>query len=276
MLWALALCVAADARSTVPARGLAADTALLEAAALVEADGTALQEAAKVGLAEDLADPKQEIWGPIIGMVIISSWIAPCYNLQNLGNFLGAIGSLTAFLWVFVGGVWSEWRSGAAVGGWGLFVIIIAVLDMLRLCCVCCCTGLLIGFVVMNPAVAHMAAVNEKLTPEQRRFFQSEDFNKKCLELYLAAGGVPGGKLKMKDLRSATLNAVQPEEAARLEQDPLFREAFEQNADAEIDFDSFKQIIQYMMVQAGAAGVARVPERQEFEVTSKTTVEEVV
>jgi hypothetical protein len=216
------------------------------------------------------------VWCKVISCLILAGWLAPCFGVPALGNLLGAVGSIGAICYVFVGPVYGEYSAGVDVGFWCVFCLVIAVLDLIRLCCVCCCVGGIVAYAVMNPAVVQMAAAMQDLTPEQRAYFSSPEFKQKCEQLFIAAGGTPGGTLHTRELRKATLSAVSPADAAKLQQDPLFKLAFDQNKDEQLDFASFQQVMMYIMVRGNAAGVARVPERaRTYERESHTTIQEV-
>lgn len=220
---------------------------------------------------EEPAKAKTNIWCQLIAGMILAGWVAPCFSMQLIGNVLGFVGSVMGMCYVFGGGVWSDWQAGASVGGWCLFVMIMAILDLTRLCCVCFCVTTLFAAMVMNPAVVQMAAATSNLTPEQKAYFASDEFDEKCMQLFLAAGGVRGGSLNTHNLRQGVLSQLPPADQQKLQRDPLFVMAFDTNKDEQLDFAHFKQVMVYIVVCSG-----NIPkEKPAYQKESHVTVEEV-
>merc|ERR1719240_2334549 len=123
----------------------------------------------------------------IISAGIITGWLAPClgrlFNAETafkVGNAIGSLSSLCALIYVFFGGVWSNWRAGVPISGWCLFLLILVTLWMMTLCCICCGVAILAPIAFNEPTLvinSRRYVVDEGiLSSDQRAYFKSDDF----------------------------------------------------------------------------------------------------
>jgi hypothetical protein len=190
----------------------------------------------------------------IISAGIITGWLAPClgrlFNAETafkVGNTIGTVSSLCALIYVFFGGVWTNYRNGVPISGWCLFLLILVTLWMLTLCCVCCGVAILAPIALNEPTLvitSRRYVVDEAaFTSEQRAYFKSDEFLTRAERLFRDGDVTQRGKLTVSEMRTVRMTSLVPFEEMEVKMDPNFFSAFDLDRDGYWSYPEFERAL---------------------------------
>jgi hypothetical protein len=190
----------------------------------------------------------------IISAGIITGWLAPCLGRAfhsetafKVGNAIGTISSLCALIYVFFGGVFSNWRAGVPISGWCVFLLILVMLWTMTLCCICCGVALLAPIALNEPTLvitSRRYVVDEAmLNSDQRAYFKSDEFLNRAEHLFREADATQRGKLNVSEMRAVRMTSLAPIEEMEVKMDPNFFSAFDLDRDGYWSYAEFEQAL---------------------------------
>mmetsp|Transcript_38417 Transcript_38417/g.86589 ORF Transcript_38417/g.86589 Transcript_38417/m.86589 type:complete len:316 (-) Transcript_38417:231-1178(-) len=185
-----------------------------------------------------------------------------CGSRPGLTNTLASLATLVVLIYIFASGVFGRWWKGEKVKTPCLVICIWAFIQLVCLCLMSCIAGMFVAGaagVAMKLSSIQNATVREVrkqfddmescLSTEQRAYFTSAEFKKKCDDLFEKADLDKNGVLTLEELQSAALSAVNGVERMRC--DPFFVSAFDTNKNSKIEKAEFAEMMKYFEMRYG-------------------------
>jgi hypothetical protein len=191
----------------------------------------------------------------IISVGIIIGWLAPCLGrifqeerAFRFGNFIGSISSLCALIYVFFGGVWTNWRNGVPISGWCIFLLVLVMIWTLTTCCVCCGIAILAPIALSEPTFVldgrrYFVVEDSMLSADRRAYFKSDEFLNRAESLFRAADVTERGKLTVTEMRHIRMTSLLPMEEMEIKMDPNFFNTFDSDGDGYWSYTEFERAL---------------------------------